>query len=190
MLLATGARLTNHWLGLALGCLGWLGLSLPARSQTSQLCIDETHFYQQTRITQRAEWGRTALREGYSQPAAEHLVAGLELVRASNSSLRAVVLENFIEANSASTGWLIHEVDRLVELGETDAVRTVLSAANETIQDMPNGYSALKIRLLTTIAADYGAIGDQAAALDLLAQARQLEPSVQRHAAPGNGGHP
>ncbi|ESA32231.1 tetratricopeptide tpr-1 repeat-containing protein [Leptolyngbya sp. Heron Island J] len=170
----------QRWLAIAcLGSLGWLGLvPPPARAQTQQMCIDETSFYLRT-ISERAEWGRTALKNGYIQPAVEHLTKSLEMTGTLDVGFRATSLEHFIEANSASTGWLIHEVDQLIALGETDAVRTVLTTASQVVQGMPNGYSALKIRALTTIARDYAAIGEQAAALELLSQARQLETTVQ-----------
>ena len=173
-------RVNGHrWLTVVgLGSLGWLLWSQPVRSQPQQ-CVDEISYYQRNRITERADWSDTALTKGYIQSAVEHLTEGLEQARAIDVRTRASILENFIEENSASTGWLVRGVDQLIELGEIDAARTVLASATTLAQGMPNGYSALKIRGLTTIAIDYGAIDDQATALELLAEALQLETNVQ-----------
>ena len=174
---------SQSWLAMAcLSTQGWLGLAFqpPVRAQTQQMCIDnETSFYLQNRIYERATWGRAALNKGYIQPASEHLVEGLEMTSTTDVSVRARTLESFIEENSAVSGWLIHEVAQLITLGETDAVRDILTSANQVVQSLPSGYSFLKIRALTTIATHYAAIGEQATALELLSQARQLETIVQ-----------
>ncbi|MEO0397422.1 MAG: hypothetical protein AAF243_15755 [Cyanobacteria bacterium P01_A01_bin.137] len=173
---------SQRW--MALGCLaGWLGLSvpqLPAQAQAPQMCIDETSFYQRHQVTVRAQWGRQALRKGQIQPAANHLAKALGFARTvRDAGARALIFEDFIAPNSGSSGWLIHEIDQLVELDEPAAVRTVLAPATLAAQDLPAGHSALKIRMLTTIATDYGAIEDPATALALLSQAQQLVPNVQ-----------
>ncbi|MGD1948826.1 MAG: tetratricopeptide repeat protein [Leptolyngbyaceae cyanobacterium] len=169
----------QRWLAIVwLGSLSWLGWSLPVRSQPQQ-CFDEISYYQRNRVTERADWSDTALNQGHIQPAVEHLTEGLEQARTIDVRTRASILENFIETNSASTGWLARGVDQLIALEETDAARTVLDSATPLAQGMPNGYSALKIRFLTTIAVDYGSIGDQTTALELLSQAQQIENAVQ-----------
>ena len=173
---------SQRW--IALGCLtGWLGVSMPqlqAQAQAPQMCIDETGFYQRNQVTVRAQWGRQALRKGQVQPAVNHLAKALMFARTvRDAGARALIFEDFIASNSGSSGWLIHEIDQLVELGEPDAVRTVLAPATLAAQELPAGHSALKIRMLTTIATDYGAIEDQATALALLFEAQQLVPNVQ-----------
>ncbi|MGD1858052.1 MAG: hypothetical protein ACFB2W_27765 [Leptolyngbyaceae cyanobacterium] len=173
----------RQWRGqrwMVLTCLGMGLLGLPLPAEASQMCIDETRFYQHNQAAVRAQWGRQALRKGHRQPAADHLAKALDRARTlEDAGTRAAIFEDFIAPNSGSSGWLIHEVDALVALGETEAVRTVLTSARQAAQELPTGYSALKIRMLTTIATDYIAIGDRATALDLLAQAQQLVSNVQ-----------
>ena len=157
-----------------------LQVQAQAQVQTPQMCIDETGFYQRNQVTVRAQWGRQGLRKGQIQPAANHLAKALGFARTvRDAGARALIFEDFIASNSGSSGWLVHEIDQLVELGEPDAVRTVLAPATLAAQELPAGHSALKIRMLTTIATDYGAIEDQATALALLSQAQQLVPNVQ-----------
>ncbi|MEM7795185.1 MAG: tetratricopeptide repeat protein, partial [Cyanobacteria bacterium P01_C01_bin.118] len=175
----------QRWLALAcLGSLGWLGLSVPqvpARAQASQqMCIDNIGFYHRNQVTVRANWGREALRKDRIQPAADHLAKALDFARAiKDVESRSLIYEDFIATNSGSTGWLVHEVNRLIELDQTVAVRTVLVPARRAAEELPTGDSTLKIRMLTTIANHYTAIGDRATALDLLSQARQLVTHVQ-----------
>ncbi|MEL6383757.1 MAG: hypothetical protein AAFQ89_15135, partial [Cyanobacteria bacterium J06626_18] len=84
-----------------------------------------------------------------------------------------------IRTNSFESGWLVTDVGNLVDRGEAKAVRTILAPALAVTQSLPSGHSFLKTRLLATIAAHYGAIGDQETAVDLLTQARQAEVNIQ-----------
>ncbi|MBX2865450.1 MAG: hypothetical protein KTR27_18015 [Leptolyngbyaceae cyanobacterium MAG.088] len=179
-------RCYQRWITIAcLGSLGWLGLSVPelfaqpSSAQTpttsSQLCTDETGFYWRNRVTTHAHWSQQALNKGYLQPAADHLAKALELTGTiEDGDTKAQILEEFVAEYNAVAGWLLHGVDRLVALGDTDAAKTVLLSARDAAQDLPVGYSALKIKMLTTIAVDYAAIEDTASALALLSQARVI----------------
>ncbi|MEM1254386.1 MAG: hypothetical protein AAGI69_18290 [Cyanobacteria bacterium P01_H01_bin.21] len=169
----------QHWLAIFwVGSLSWLSWSLPVRSQPQQ-CFDEISYYQRNRVTERADWSNTALDQGDIPSAVEHLTQSLEQTGTIDIRTRASILENFIEENSASTGWLVRGVDQLIELGEIAAARTVLDSATPLAQGMPDGYSSLKIRFLTTVAADYAVLGDQPTALELLSQVQQIENTVQ-----------
>ncbi|MEA5462411.1 tetratricopeptide repeat protein [Leptothoe sp. PORK10 BA2] len=181
-------RVRQRWVAMAcLGSVGWLGLSVPKLSVSaqapagqSQICIDETSFYQRDRVTVHAYWSEQAFREGSLQAGANHLVKALELVSTvEQDATKVQILEEFVAENTITGGWLLHGVDRLMAQGDTDAARTVLLSARDAAQELPTGYSRLKIKLLTTMATDYGAIGDLAVAGDLLLQARQLEPNLE-----------
>lgn len=135
----------QRWLAIAcLGSLGWLGLSvpqMPAQASQPQMCIDDIGFYQRNQVTVRANWGRTILRKGHIQPAADHLTKALNFARAiKDMGSRAAILKDFIATNNGSTGWLVHEVNRLIELDETIAVRTVLAPARQAAEELPAGY--------------------------------------------------
>ncbi|MFG6103085.1 hypothetical protein U2F10_12580 [Leptothoe sp. EHU-05/26/07-4] len=173
-------RYSHRWLALAcLGSLVWLGVALPVRSQSPQMCINEKNDYLRYRITERTEWGRIALDKGYIQSAVEHLTQGLELSKATDSNIRAGILENFILENGVNIDEGIREVDTLIKLGDTAAARTVLTSANTLVQGIPDDYRFEKSGLLTKTAAGYAALGEQTTALDLLSQARQLAANVQ-----------
>ncbi|MBE7382390.1 MAG: tetratricopeptide repeat protein [Leptolyngbya sp. SIO1E4] len=180
------ALLEPRWLAAAcLASWGWLGMPLSvmqpaAQAQTSQMCVDEIGFHLQGVVVERANRGREALQAGDAQQAAQYLTSALDFLDTIEiERVRVQLLESFIISNSIDAGWLVTDVDRLIEMGETDAVRMVLAPARVATERLSGGYSFLKTTLLTTIAADYGAIGDHAIARELLDQARGAEANVQ-----------
>ena len=170
---------------VCLGSLGCMSLSLNAaqpmaQAQTSRMCVDEVNASLWNSVTAKANQGREALGKGDLQRATAHFTGALELVESvEQSGVKARLIEMFIQTNAADSGWLITEIEYLIEAGETDAIRTILAPALATTQSLPSGHSFLKTRLLSTIAAHYGAIGDQEIAVDLLSQARQAEANIQ-----------
>ncbi|MEO1294789.1 MAG: hypothetical protein AAFW75_03135, partial [Cyanobacteria bacterium J06636_16] len=169
---------------ICLESLGWMStapaMAQPAPEQDPQMCVGEIGLNFWGSVVAEAERGRQALNQGQVQPATEHFAASLQLIEAVNdASVKVRLIEPFIRTNSFESGWLVTDVGNLVDRGEAKAVRTILAPALAVTQSLPSGHSFLKTRLLATIAAHYGAIGDQETAVDLLTQARQAEVNIQ-----------
>ena len=170
---------------VCLGSLGCMSLSLNAAPPTAQaqiapMCVDDLSSDLRNSIVTEAERGRAALNQGQVRRAAEHLTNALQRLETVNSSgVKARLIEDFIHTQGSESGWLITDVESLIEAGATEAVEALLSPALAITQSLPSGHSFLKTRLLSTIAAHYGAIGNQETAVDLLSQARQAEANIQ-----------